>query len=258
MNYEYILREVVTGGVGLIRMNRPQSLNALSVELMAEIQDALKYFDQDPSIGCMIITGTDRVFAAGADIKQMADKSASDMFMETSLIDGFDLSGIHKPIIAAVSGFALGGGCELAMACDMIVASDTAVFGQPEINLGIIPGGGGTQRLIQAVGKALAMEIILTDRRLTADEAYHYGLVNQVVAIESYLDAAIKLAQKVADKSQIAIRLAKDAVNKALEVSLKDGLDYEKRNFYILFETQDKKEGMHAFIEKRAPKWVNR
>ena len=170
----------------------------------------------------------------------------------------FDFSIYGKPLIAAVSGFALGGGCEMAMACDMIVASESAVFGQPEINLGILPGGGGTQRLTRAVGKALAMEIMLTDRRLTATEAQQYGLVNQVVSVDAYLDTALELAQKVASKSQVAIHLTKDAINKAYEATLEEGLDFEKKNFYLAFGTEDKQEGMEAFIEKRDPNWKNR
>jgi enoyl-CoA hydratase len=256
--YEFILTETPAPGVGVVRLNRPQSLNALSRGVMNEIIDALTTFNADPTIGCLIITGSDRAFAAGADIKEMSGTTAVDMYMNASLIDGFNFSSITKPVIAAVSGFALGGGCEMAMLCDMIVASDTAVFGQPEILLGILPGGGGTQRLTRAVGKALAMELMLTDRRLTADEALRYGLVNRVVAVESYFDEAVKLAQKIASQSQVAVRLTKDAINKAYEMTLQEGLELEKRNFFIAFGTEDKAEGMQAFIEKRKPTWKHK
>ena len=253
--YENILVEVVAGNVGLIRLNRPKALNALNDMLMHELHEALANFDADPEIGCMVITGNERAFAAGADIKQMADQTHIEYMMTRSVSDNFNFTPYKKPIIAAVSGFALGGGCEMAMACDMIVASESALFGQPEINLGILPGGGGTQRLTRAVGKALAMEIMLTDRRLSADEALKYGLVNRVVAPEVYLDEALKLAQKVASMSQVAVRLTKDAINKAYEATLTEGLEFEKKNFILLFGTEDKKEGMAAFVEKRKPEW---
>jgi enoyl-CoA hydratase len=256
-DYEYILVSMPADGVGMVQLNRPKALNALSNGLMAEVHTALRAFDADDSIGCMIITGSEKAFAAGADIKEMAGTSYVEMFMQNGVTENFDFS-YNKPIIAAVSGFALGGGCEMAMACDMIVASETAVFGQPEINLGILPGGGGTQRLTRAVGKALAMEIMLSDRRLTAQEALQYGLVNRVVAIESYLDEAVKLAQKIASMSQVAVRLTKDAINKAYEASLQEGLEFEKKNFYMAFGTEDKQEGMEAFVEKRKPNWKNK
>jgi len=256
--YEFILTETPAPGVGVVRLNRPQSLNALNKDLISEVVDALRAFNADSEIGCLILTGSDRAFAAGADIKEMSGTSAVDMYMKSSLIDGFDFSSLTKPVIAAVSGFALGGGCEIAMMCDMIVASETAVFGQPEILLGILPGGGGTQRLTRAVGKALAMEIMLADRRLTADEALRYGLVNRVVSIESYFDETVKLAQKIAGLSQVAVRLTNDAINKAYEMTLQEGLELEKRNFYMAFGTEDKAEGMQAFIEKRKPTWKHK
>lgn len=256
--YEFILTETPAPGVGVVRLNRPQSLNALNKDLVNEVVDALRAFNADPEIGCLILAGSDRAFAAGADIKEMSGTSAVDMYMKSSLIDGFDFSSLTKPVIAAVSGFALGGGCEIAMMCDMIVASETAVFGQPEILLGILPGGGGTQRLTRAVGKALAMEIMLADRRLTADEALRYGLVNRVVSIESYFDETVKLAQKIAGLSQVAVRLTKDAINKAYEMTLQEGLELEKRNFYMAFGTEDKAEGMQAFIEKRKATWKHK
>ena len=256
--YDNILTEIPAEKVGLIRLNRPKALNALNNALMGELHDALRNFDNDPDISCMVITGNERAFAAGADIKEMAGQTYVDFLQKGSVSDNFDFSQYKKPIIAAVSGFALGGGCEMSMACDMIVASETAVFGQPEINLGILPGGGGTQRMTRALGKALAMEVMLTDRKLSAEEALRYGLVNQVVAPEIYLDEAIKLAQKVASMSQVAIQLTKDAINKAYEATLSEGLEFEKKNFFLAFGTEDKQEGMEAFIEKRKPNWKNK
>lgn len=255
--YETILVETPVDGVGVVRLNRPQALNALNSQITGEAFSAMEAFDKDPAIGCIILTGSDRVFAAGADIKQMADATAIDM-VTNDITDWARMTKISKPIIAAVSGYALGGGCELAMMADMIVASETAVFGQPEINLAIIPGAGGTQRLTKAVGKAIAMEMVLADRKLSAEEALKYGLVNRVAPVESYMSEAIKLAQKVASMSQIAIKLAKDAVNRSFELSLHEGLEYEKRNFYILFGTEDRTEGMNAFVEKRRANWKNR
>ncbi len=257
MTYEMILVETPMDGVGLIRLNRPQALNALCNQLMRELHSALRAFDSDPTIGCMVITGNEKAFAAGADIKEMVSTPFSEMLTGDSVSDNF-LFNYHKPIIAAVSGFALGGGCELAMACDMIVASETAVFGQPEINLGILPGGGGTQRLTRAVGKALAMEIMLADRRLTADEALRFGLINRVAAPEVYLEEALKLASKIAGMSQVAVRLTKDAINRAYESTLAEGIAAEKRNFLLAFATEDRQEGMTAFVEKRKPTWKHR
>ncbi|MEL6405476.1 MAG: enoyl-CoA hydratase-related protein [Chloroflexota bacterium] len=256
--YENILVETPEEGVGVVRLNRPKALNALNNALMTEMHAALAEFDNDPAIGCMIVTGSDRAFAAGADIKEMSGQTYVDFLKGGSVSDNFDMTAYKKPIIAAVSGYALGGGCELSMACDMIVASETAVFGQPEINLGILPGGGGTQRLTRAVGKALAMEIMLTDRKLSAQEAMAYGLVNRVAAPELYFEEAVKLAQKVASKSQIAIQLTKDAINKTYEATLTEGLAFEKKNFFLAFGTEDKAEGMAAFIEKRDPEWKNK
>jgi enoyl-CoA hydratase len=256
--YETVAVETPAAGVGLVRFNRPQALNALNAQMTGEAFTALEIFDRDPSIGCMILTGSDRAFAAGADIKEMAGRTSVDMFAGVDVTDWSRLTRITKPVIAAVSGFAFGGGCEIAMICDMIVASETAQFGQPEINLGVIPGAGGTQRLTRAVGKALAMEMILTDRRLTAEEALRYGLVNRVSPVELYLAEAIELAQKVASKSQVAIRMAKEAVNKSQELPLAEGLTFEKRNFFLLFGTEDRTEGMNAFIEKRKAEWKNK
>lgn len=257
-DYQFILTEQPAPGVGVVRLNRPEALNALNNGLMKEVHQALRAYDEDPTTGCMIITGSDRAFAAGADIKEMEGTTYIDMLMGTGNVSDNFRFNYNKPIIAAVSGFALGGGCEMAMACDMIVASETAVFGQPEINLGILPGGGGTQRLTRAVGKALAMEIMLADRRLTAEEAMRFGLVNRVAAPEAYFDEAVKLAQKIAGMSQVAVRLTKDAINKAYEATLQEGLEFEKRNFFMAFGTEDRTEGMQAFIEKRKPSWKNK
>ncbi|MBI1258824.1 MAG: enoyl-CoA hydratase [Chloroflexi bacterium] len=257
MPYELILTETPAEGVGLVRFNRPQALNALNHQLTREAFDALEAFDKDDSIGCMILTGSDKAFAAGADIKQMASQDAVAM-MRDDFTDWSRLTRISKPIIAAVSGYALGGGCEMAMMCDMIVASETAKFGQPEVGIGIIPGAGGTQRLTRAVGKAIALEVMLGSRNLTAQEALTFGLVNRVAPLESYMEEAVKLAGKVAAMPRVAVRLIKDAVNKAEELPLSAGLDYEKRNFYLAFSTEDKTEGMNAFIEKRPPQWKHR
>ena len=258
MSYEHIIVDQPAEGVGRVQLNRPKALNALNSALMDEVNEAMLAFNSDATIGAMILTGNDKAFAAGADIKEMDGKTQIDMLMTASLIDRFDFAKLSKPVIAAVSGYALGGGCEMAMACDMIVASESAVFGQPEINLGIIPGAGGTQRLTRAVGKALAMEIMLTDRKLGAEEALQYGLANRVAPLDEYMDVAIGIAQKVARRSQVAIRLSKEAVNKAYEMTLEEGLAYERRNFLIAFGSEDKVEGMRAFIEKRRAKWKNR
>jgi enoyl-CoA hydratase len=258
MAYETILISA-HGRVGHVQLNRPQAYNALSPELMSELLDALEAYDRDKAIGCLVISGGDKAFAAGADIKFMAgDKGPVDM-LNTPFIGQWDrLKKIKKPVIAAVSGFALGGGCELAMACDMIVASETAQFGQPEINLGVIPGAGGTQRLTRAVGKALAMEIILNGRFLSAAEAEHFGLVNRVATLESYLDEALALAAAIAERAPVAVRVAKEAINAAEELSLSAGLELERALFYMLFSTADQKEGMDAFINKRKATWSGR
>ena len=241
--------------VGLVRFNRPKELNALNTRLMEELVTALEAFDRDPAIGCLVITGNERAFAAGADIKEMADATAVEMLQRDNIARWDRLRKLKKPLIAAVSGFCLGGGCELAMACDLLIASESARFGQPEINLGVMPGAGGTQRLTRAVGKALAMEMVLNARLLTAAEAAHYGLVNRVVPVEVYLDEALALAQSIAQRAPLAVRLAKEAVNQAFETHLADGLADERRAFYFLFSTADQKEGMRAFMEKRPAEW---
>lgn len=252
--YETILVET-RDRVGLVRINRPKARNALNSTVLHELNDALEAFDADPQVGAMVITGDEVAFAAGADIKEMADASAVQM-LTRSHIPQFDrLLSIHKPVIAAVSGWCLGGGNELAMACDMIVASETARFGQPEINLGVIPGAGGTQRLTRAIGKAIAMEMVLNNRTLTAEEALNLGLVNRVVPVERYLDEALQLAAEIAGRAPLAVRLGKEAVNHAFESFLSDGLGDERRAFYMLFASQDQKEGMQAFVEKRKATW---
>jgi enoyl-CoA hydratase len=244
--------------VALIELNRPKELNALNLQLMGEIRDALRQLDADDNVRAIVITGSKKAFAAGADIKQMAGKGAVDML----LIDQFStwdaIRKTKKPLIAAVSGFALGGGCELAMTCDMIIASETAQFGQPEIKIGVMPGAGGTQRLTRAIGKAKAMEMVLTGRFIAAAEADRLGLVTKVVPEELYLEEALKLAARIAEMSPIAVRMAKESVNRSYEGHLDDGLHFERKNFYMLFASDDQKEGMAAFIEKRKPDFKGR
>jgi enoyl-CoA hydratase len=258
MAYENILVERLEGRVGLVRLNRPKALNALNAQLMRELADGLHELDRDDAIGCLVLTGSDRAFAAGADIKEMAEASAIDMLNRDNIAQWDRLAALRKPLIAAVSGWCLGGGLELAMICDMIVASENAKFGQPEITIGVMPGAGGTQRLTRAVGKAIAMEMILNNRNLTAEEAARFGLVNRVVPPEVYLDEAIRLAREIASRAPIAVRLAKEAINKAFENTLAEGIATERRNFYFLFATEDQKEGMAAFIAKRNPQWKGR
>ena len=253
-DHELILSRT-EGRVGVIKLNRPKVLNALNREIMSEVITALEAFDEQEAIGVIVLTGDKRAFAAGADITQMAGASPVSM-LNNPFIDYWDRLGrIGKPIIAAVSGFALGGGCELAMACDLIIASESAKFGQPEINIGVIPGAGGTQRLTRAVGKALAMEMVLNGRFLSAEEALRFGLVNRVVPVETYLEEALKFAAEIAGRAPIAIRLGKEAVNAAFETTLRSGLAYERRLFYMLFATEDQKEGMDAFVNKRRAEW---
>ncbi len=244
--------------IALIELNRPKELNALNPQLMQEVRDALQELDKNDQVRVIIITGNEQAFAAGADIKQMADKSAIDMLVLDQFSTWDQIRKTKKPIIAAVSGFALGGGCEFAMTCDMIIASETAKFGQPEIKIGTIPGAGGTQRLTKALGKAKAMEFILTGRFLSAQEAHFYGLVNKVVPVEFYLQEAIGLAKEIAAMSPVAVQLAKEAVNRSFETLLDEGLMFERKNFYLTFASQDQKEGMQAFIEKRKPSFLGR
>jgi enoyl-CoA hydratase len=239
--------------IALIELNRPKELNALNLELMAELRDALKDLDANDDVRVIIITGNEKAFAAGADIKQMANKSAIDMLKADQFSTWDQIRKTRKPIIAAVSGFALGGGCELAMTCDMIVASETARFGQPEIKIGVMPGAGGTQRLTRAIGKARAMEMVLTGKFISAEEASDYGLVNLVVPVELYMQEAVKLAGQIAEMSPVAAMLAKEAVNRSFETHLDEGLHFERKNFYLAFASEDQKEGMQAFVEKRKP-----
>lgn len=255
MPYEMILVET-RGRVGLITLNRPQAMNALNNQLMNEVMDALETFDNDDAVGAMVIAGSEKAFAAGADIKEMSGRSAREM-QEADHVAVFGrIRSVEKPVIAAVSGWALGGGCEIALSCDMIVASESAKFGQPEITIGVIPGAGGTQRLTHAVGKALAMEMVLNNRTLSAQEALHHGLVNRVVPVDAYLDEALKLADEIASRAPLAVRAAKKMINASYESSLTDGLAAEKQAFYDLFNTADQKEGMQAFVEKRKPNWT--
>jgi enoyl-CoA hydratase len=246
------------GRVGIVELNRPQALNALNSALMEELIAALQAFDADAEVGCIVVMGSDKAFAAGADIKQMADASVVEM-LDSPFIGYWDKLGrIGKPIVAAVSGWCLGGGCELAMACDLVVAAESAVFGQPEINLGIIPGAGGTQRLTHAVGKSVAMDMVLTGRRLSAHEALQFGLAARVLPNEGFGAAAVAIAAEIAAKAPVALRMAKEAVNHAYELPLAEGIHLERRLFNMLFATADQKEGMAAFVAKRPPTWQGR
>lgn len=243
--------------VGVIRLNRPKALNALNATLKDELLAAAERFDADPNVGCIVITGSDKAFAAGADIKEMANKTYIDVFAADFAADYERLTRVRKPIVAAVAGFALGGGCELAMMCDVIIAADTAKFGQPEIKLGVIPGMGGTQRLIRAVGKAKAMDLILTGRMMDAVEAERSGLVARVVPASVLMEEAMKIAETIASLSLPSLLAAKEAINRALETSLSEGLRFERRVFHGLFATHDQKEGMAAFVAKRPASFRN-
>ncbi|MGB7008897.1 MAG: enoyl-CoA hydratase [Pseudolabrys sp.] len=257
MTYQNILVET-QGRVGIIRLNRPQALNALNKALIAELTQAIETFDADEKIGCMLITGNDKAFAAGADIKEMADKPFIDAYLGDFVSNWNVAARARKPIVAAVAGFALGGGCELAMQCDIVIAADTAKFGQPEIKLGVIPGIGGTQRLARAVGKAKAMDLILTGRMMDAAEAEKSGLVARLVSPEKLMDEAMKVAETIANMSLPSVLAGKEAINRAVEGGLSEGMAFERRIFHSLFATEDQKEGMKAFIEKRTPKWKNK
>ena|SRR5579859_97580 len=255
--YEYIL-STVDGPVGIVTLNRPRQLNALAGPVMQELVDALERHDADASIRAIVVTGGPTVFAAGADIKEMADASAVEMLLRDR-IGLFDrIRHLDKPLIAAVAGYALGGGCELAMLCDIIVAAENARFGQPEINIGLIPGAGGTQRLTRTVGKYVAMDLILTGRMLGAEEAFQRGLAARIVPPELVVDEAVRLGQELATKPPISVRLAKEAVTRAFEGRVDDGIEFERKLFYFLFATQDAHEGMHAFVEKRQPTYEGR
>ncbi|MCS6892139.1 MAG: enoyl-CoA hydratase [Rhodovarius sp.] len=258
MAYEMILTEM-RGAAALIRLNRPQALNALCDQLMRELGEALRRFDADPAVAAIIITGNEKAFAAGADIKEMRERSFPAVYEHDFIAAHWEVvTTIRKPVIAAVAGFALGGGCELAMMCDIIVAAETARFGQPEINLGIIPGAGGTQRLTRAVGKAKAMDLCLTGRMMDAAEAERCGLVARVVPAEKLIEEALAIAEKIATLSRPAVAMAKEAVNRAFETTLSEGVRFERRLFQSLFATADQKEGMAAFVEKRRPNFAHR
>ncbi|WP_018898161.1 enoyl-CoA hydratase [Rhizobium sp. 2MFCol3.1] len=257
MSYETLIVET-RGAVGLITLNRPQALNALNSTVLKELLQAYAAFENDDAIGAIVLTGSERAFAAGADIKEMQPLDFADVYSRNFLGGWDDVAKVRKPVIAAVSGFALGGGCELAMICDFIIASETAKFGQPEITLGVIPGMGGSQRLTRAVGKAKAMDMVLTGRMMDAAEAERAGLVSRVVAADRLLDEALEAAAKIASLSRPSVLMAKEAVNRALETTLEEGLRFERRLFHSLFATEDQKEGMTAFIEKRKPAFKNR
>jgi enoyl-CoA hydratase len=256
MTYETILVET-RGNVGLVTLNRPKALNALNAVLIDELGQAVGAMDENPKIGCVVLTGTEKAFAAGADIKEMASLDSIEAFLKDygSALDR--LVRVRKPIVAAVAGYCLGGGCELAMICDIIIAADSAKFGQPEITLGVIPGMGGTQRLPRLIGKSKAMDLILTGRIMDAAEAERSGLVSRVVPADDLLVEAMKVAEKIADQSLPAVMMAKEAVDRALETGLAEGVLFERRLFHALFATDDQKEGMAAFVEKRTPQFRN-
>jgi len=257
-SFEHIISER-RGNVGLITLNRPQALNALCVDLTAELSEALDDFESDDAIGCIVVTGSEKAFAAGADIKEMQDKTYMDAYLGDFITGTWErLATCRKPVIAAVAGYALGGGCEIAMMCDFIIAADTAKFGQPEITLGVLPGAGGTQRLTRAVGKAKAMELCLTGRMMDAEEAERAGLVARIVPADQLLEETMKTAEKIATMSRPAVLMNKEAVNQAFETTLAQGIRFERRLFQSSFGTEDQKEGMAAFAEKRPAEWKNR
>jgi enoyl-CoA hydratase len=258
MKYENILTET-RDAIGIITLHRPQALNALCNDLMDEVTHAIEGFEADDNIGCMVLTGSAKAFAAGADIKEMAGKSYADAMRMDFITANWEAAArARKPIIAAVAGYALGGGCELAMMCDFIIAADTAKFGQPEINLGVIPGAGGTQRLTRLVGKSKAMEMCLTGRMMDAEEAERVGLVSRIVPADDLLDEAVAVAEKIAEKSRPSVLIAKECVDAAYEMTLREGVHFERRVFHSLFAFEDQTEGMQAFIDKRAPKFSNK
>ena len=258
MAHEMILVET-QGRVGVITLNRPQALNALCDQLMTELGDALRAFDADEAVGAIVITGSQKAFAAGADIKEMKDRAYPGVYFDDFIGKRWEtVLTIQKPVIAAVAGFALGGGCELAMMCDLILAADNAKFGQPEINLGIIPGAGGTQRLVRSIGKSKAMEMILTGRMMDAQEAERANLVCRIVPVAELVAEAVKMGEKIASLSAPSVAMAKEAVNVAYETTLREGVRFERRLFLSLFSTEDQKEGMAAFAEKRKPSFTNR
>ncbi len=256
--YEHILVSCPAEGVVSIQLNRPKALNALNFAMMGEVVSALEYYDKQEGTRCFLLHGDEKAFAAGADIKEMANATAIEMMQNGHITRWEDIHNIKKPIIAAVSGFALGGGCELMMLCDMVIASENARFGQPEIKIGVIPGAGGTQRLTKAIGKARSMELVLTGKMLSAQDAYEAGLITRVVPAAEWYTAALELAKEVASMPPIAVRAAKEAILKSFDLTIDAGLEFERRNFYLLFATEDMREGMKAFIEKRKPMWTGR
>ena len=257
MNFETILVET-RGRVGLITLNRPQALNALNSQVLDELNQALDHLEKDPQIGCMVLTGSDKAFAAGADIKEMANLEYPDVYLDDFFSPADRIANRRKPLIAAVAGYALGGGCELAMICDFIYAADNARFGQPEINLGVLPGIGGTQRLTRAIGKAKAMEMCLTGRQMDAREAEQAGLVARIIPADQLLEETLKAAQVIADKSLPSVMMTKECVNRVFEGSLSEGVRFERRVFHSIFATADQSEGMQAFVEKRKPDFTHR
>ena len=258
MSYEFVLAER-KGRVGLVTLNRPKQMNALNAKLMQELAQALYAFDADAEVGCIVLTGSDKAFAAGADIAAMKDYSYMDAYMSDYITRDWEhIRRIRKPVIAAVAGYALGGGCEVAMMCDMVIAADNAKFGQPEINLGIMPGSGGTQRLPRAVGKAKAMDLCLTARTMDAQEAERAGLVSRVVPLDKLMEETLKAAEKIAASSLPVVMMIKESVNRAFETSLSEGVLFERRLFHSQFALEDQKEGMAAFVEKRKPSFKNK
>jgi enoyl-CoA hydratase len=254
-DFELILMEKLSDGVGLIRLNRPKVLNALNSSVMSEIAAALTAFSSDPNVRAVVLTGNEKAFAAGSDIAEMSGKSEANILQDAGSRNWQAIANFPKPLIAAVSGLVLGGGLELAMICDIMIASESARFGQPEINLGIIPGSGGTQRLTRVVGKSLAMEMVLNARMLNATEALRLGLVSRVVPVETHLEHALELAKQIAARAPVAVQTAKKSVNAAFELGLSKALEFERQQFAMLFDTQDQKEGMNAFLERRRAKW---
>jgi len=255
-SYEYIIPSV-QGKVGIIQLNRPKALNALCDGLMQEVNGAAQAFDNDGDVGAIVITGSEKAFAAGADIKEMSTREFVEVYNGDMLASWQDITKVGKPVIAAVNGFALGGGCELAMMCDIIIAGDKAKFGQPEIKLGTIPGAGGSQRLVRAIGKSKAMEMCLTGDMMSAEEADRNGLVSRVVPADKLVEEAVALGEKISSFGQPSVKMCKDAINTSFEVTLKEGLKYEKSLFFSTFATEDQKEGMAAFKEKRQPNFTN-
>lgn len=259
---EYIIVSEIEnpGGlkVGLVQLNRPKALNALNIPLLYELTEAYETFDADDEIGCIVITGNEKAFAAGSDIKEMTENTTVEMYFRDKFAVWDRIRRIKKPIVAAVSGYSLGGGNELVMNSDIIISAEGAKFGQPEINLGVIPGAGGTQRLTKAIGKVKSMEAILTGRMYTAQEMFDAGLVTKITPNDKYLDEAISVAKDIANKPAVAVRLAKECILKALDSTIENGIEFERKNFYLLFASEDKVEGMNAFIEKRKPVWKHK